>query len=567
MKFSEIPYSRPDPDAILAGQNERTARLRAAKNYPEARAVFLENDAEKGRVSTLSTLVYVRNSIDTRDPFYDAELRFWMEFEPRLEEAAQKWTAAMLDSPFRPDFEAEFGSFLFVKAEVDRRTFSPAIMEELQKESERGHDYQKLIASAAIPFRGGVYTVSQLAPFKTDADDKVRLAAWIAEGKWYKEHQEELDRIYDDLVRLRDSMGKKLGYENYIPLGYDRMSRISYGKDDVRAFREAVVSYLVPVAEKVYRRQAARLGKPYPLSFADCALSFRSGNARPAGDEKAVLAAAKKFYDALSPETGTFFRSMLEGEWMDLLSTEGKAGGGYCTQVRDAKMPFIFANFNGTRDDVETVTHEAGHAFAFWYNRDRVPEETVSPSLESCEVHSMSMEFFAWKSAADFFGKDERKFLYSHLSGSLTFIPYGAMVDHFQHDVYENPGWTPAERHADWKRLLGIYMPWLRLDGAIPFYSEGEGWQRQHHIYSRPFYYIDYCLAQTVALEFWALLREDPDAAWQKYMAYTAQGGSAPFPELLKNAGLGSPFDPQTLCGVCEKAAAWLRDFDLSGIE
>ena len=274
----------------------------------------------------------------------------------------------------------------------------------------------------------------------------------------------------------------------------------------------------------------------------------------------------RKFYDELSPETSAFFRMMLENELLDVLSTEGKAGGGYCTSIADYEVPFIFANFNGTQHDVEVVTHEAGHAFAAYCNRKRVPMETVWPSMEGCEVHSMSMEFFAWPWAEGFFGKDARKFYYSHLSGALTFIPYGTMVDHFQHIVYEKPDMTPADRHGGWKELLGVYMPWMRLDGDIPFYADGEGWQRQHHIYSSPFYYIDYCLAQTVALQFWAIIQKDRGQAWKTYMAYTEQGGSRVFTELLRHAGLQSPFEETCLREVSQAAKAWLEAFDMSGI-
>ena len=257
---------------------------------------------------------------------------------------------------------------------------------------------------------------------------------------------------------------------------------------------------------------------------------------------------------------------MLDNDLMDVLSTEGKAGGGYCTSILDYDVPFIFANFNGTQHDVEVVTHEAGHAFAAWMNRHRIPVQTIWPGMEGCEVHSMSMEFMAWPWAEDFFGEDARKFRYSHLSGALTFIPYGTMVDHFQHLVYEKPEMTPAERHGVWKELLGIYMPWMKLDGDIPFYAEGEGWQRQSHIYEAPFYYIDYCLAQTVALQFWAMLQEDRDNAWRHYMAYTKQGGSLVFTELLSNAQLESPFGEDCLRDVCRKARTWLEGYDLSGI-
>ena len=355
-------------------------------------------------------------------------------------------------------------------------------------------------------------------------------------------------------------------YDGYTTLGYARMQRNCYTKQDVEQFRAAVVKYLVPLADRIERAQAERLGVAYPMSFADEALSFRSGNPRPAGDADAILAQGKRFYDELSPETSEFFRTMLEGKLLDVLSTPGKESGGYCTSIPDYRVPFIFANFNGTQHDVEVVTHEAGHAFAAYTNRDRIPMQYVWPSLEACEVHSMSMEFFAWPWAEGFFGADARKFRYNHLAGALTFIPYGTMVDHFQHIVFEKPDMTPAQRHGVWKELLGVYMPWLRLDGDIPFYSEGQGWQRQHHIYSSPFYYIDYCLAQTVSLEFWALLQKDRKNAWDHYMAYTRQGGTCVFTQLLKNAGLDNPFDENCLRSVCEEAGRWLDNYDLTGI-
>lgn len=538
MKFSEMVYTRPDAAEVKAKFSAYTDRLRGAKNYAEARCIFLEKEETQKLVAGMGSLANIRHSIDTRDEFYDNEISFWNSFSPELQEYSQAWTAALLESPFRPDFEKEFGDLMFVNAEIELKAFSPEIIPELQKENELTVEYEKLLASAKIPFEGSVYTLSQLTPFKTDSDDARRLAAWKAEGEWYKANQEKLDSIYDELVHLRDTMGKKLGYEGYTTLGYYRMGRNCYTKSDVEKFRAAVQKYLVPVADSVIRAQAERLDKSYPLSFADAALSFRSGNPWPQGSAEEILAQGRKFYDELSPETSEFFHTMLDNELLDVLSTEGKQSGGYCDELPQYEVPFIFANFNGTQGDVEVVTHEAGHAFAYWMNRKRIPLDYAWPSMEACEVHSMSMEFFAWPWAKGFFGKDEKKFLYSHLASALTFIPYGTMVDHFQHIVYEKPELTPAQRHAEWKRLLGVYMPWMKLDGEIPFYSEGEGWQRQHHIYSSPFYYIDYCLAQTVALEFWAMIQADMADAWKHYMAYTVQGGSRTFTDLLKNAGL-----------------------------
>ncbi len=566
MKFSEMPYARPDVQALKEQMAALTQALKDAPDYKTARAVFARWEELEEHADTLGTLVSIRHSIDTRDQFYDAEETFWNGAWPELQEYMQGWLDAMLASPFRPDFEAEFGGPYFLNAEIARKTFAPEIIPQLQKENDLTQEYDKLIASAQIPFEGGVYTISQMGPFQHDPDDARRLAAWKAVGQWYKDHQPDLDRIYDELTGLRDAMGKKLGCEGYTTLGYYRMGRNCYGREDVERFRAAVRKYLVPVADGIYRRQADRLGVAYPLSYADAALEFRSGNPRPQGSPEDILAAGRKFYDELSPETGEFFRMMLDGELLDVLSKPGKAGGGYCTSLQDYGVPFIFANFNGTQHDVEVVTHEAGHAFANWMNRDRVPADYAWPGMEACEVHSMSMEFLAWPWAEDFFGPDARKFRYSHLAAALTFIPYGTLVDHFQHEVYARPDMTPAQRHETWKKLQGEYMPWMRLDGEIPFFADGEAWQRQSHIYGSPFYYIDYCLAQTVSLQFWALGQRSREEAWEKYMAYTRQGGTRVFTELLKNAGLDIPFDEDCLRGVCQTARAWLDGYDMTGI-
>ena len=567
LRFSEMSYERPDPEQLKREMQVILDAFNNAETYEQAKKQFITKDRLSRHIMSVSTIAEIRHSIDTRNEFYDGEVNFWNRTMPELQEYYDMWTRAMCASPFRGELEKEFGEVVFINAELELKCFDVSIIPLLQEENDLVTKYNKLIASAAIPFRGGVYTIAQLGPFKTDADDAVRHEAWMAEGGWYREHKAELDEIYDRLTAIRHEMSRRLGLADYVELGYYRMTRNCYDRNDVDRFREAVRKYIVPVADEIRRDQAKRLGVAYPMSFSDCALLFRSGNPRPAGDADAILAAADRFYDELSPETSEFFRMMRKYELMDLLSTEGKEGGGYCTGIHDYDVPFIFANFNGTTDDVETVTHEAGHAFADWMNRKRVPVETVWPSMEGCEVHSMSMEFFAWKSAEDFYGKDMRKFLYSHLVSSFVFIPYGTMVDHFQHIVYEHPELTPDERHGEWQRLLGIYMPWLRLDGEIPFYSEGLGWQRQAHIYNSPFYYIDYCLAQTVALTFWAMMQDDYKNAWDHYMAYLRQGGSDVFTKLLENVGMKSPFDENTIREVCGKASAWLAEYDLSGIE
>lgn len=558
MKFADISYTRADFDAAARFYASAAERLSAAGSFEEAEAVFLEVEDFSAKFDTALTVANIRHDIDTRDEFYDAEVAYIDEHAPELEEYVQRWQDALLRTPYRAAFEEKYNRVMFLNAEIDARTFSPEIVPELQRENALTTEYSKLLAGAQIPFEGGVYTLSQLTPIKQDADASRRAAAWAAEDAWYAEHAESLDAIYAELVTLRDKMGRKLGHDGYIPLGYDRMQRNCYDKADVERFRAAVVDYIVPIAYSVYETVAKRLGKSLPMGYADCAMWFTDGNARPVGTPEDILEAGRSFYHELSGETAEFIDHMLENGMMDVLSRPGKAGGGYCTTLTAYKTPYIFANFNGTSGDVEVITHEAGHAFASWTSRDIVPAESSSPSLEGCEVHSMSMEFFAEPWAERFFGADADKFRWQHLADAVTFIPYGTLVDHFQHECYEHPEYTPEQRNAAWSRLAAVYMPWLKPEESLGFYSSGRAWQRQRHIYISPFYYIDYCLAQTVSLELWAMIKRDKAAAWEKYMAYTRLGGTLTFRELLDRAGLDSPFEPETLKAVAEAAKAWL---------
>lgn len=558
MKFADISYTRADFDAAARFYASAAERLSAAGSFEEAEAVFLEVEDFSAKFDTALTVANIRHDIDTRDEFYDAEVAYIDEHAPELEEYVQRWQDALLRTPYRAAFEEKYNRVMFLNAEIDARTFSPEIVPELQRENALTTEYSKLLAGAQIPFEGGVYTLSQLTPIKQDADASRRAAAWAAEDAWYAEHAESLDAIYAELVTLRDKMGRKLGHDGYIPLGYDRMQRNCYDKADVERFRAAVVDYIVPIAYSVYETVAKRLGKSLPMGYADCAMWFTDGNARPVGTPEDILEAGRSFYHELSGETAEFIDHMLENGMMDVLSRPGKAGGGYCTTLTAYKTPYIFANFNGTSGDVEVITHEAGHAFASWTSRDIVPAESSSPSLEGCEVHSMSMEFFAEPWAERFFGADADKFRWQHLADAVTFIPYGTLVDHFQHECYEHPEYTPEQRNAAWSRLAAVYMPWLKPEESLGFYSSGRAWQRQRHIYISPFYYIDYCLAQAVSLEFWAMIKRDKAAAWEKYMAYTRLGGTLTFRELLDRAGLDSPFEPETLKAVAEAAKAWL---------
>ena len=557
MKFSEMKYERPDMEALKAASEEAVKSLAEAENAEQAKEAYDKFSKAADRYYTMFTLTMIRHSIDTTDKFYDEENEFFNEQGPIYTDCAQNVSRALAESRFRPELEKIFGSLMFKNIDISLKAFSPEIIPEMQEENKLTADYQKLIASAQIPFNGETLTLSQLTPYKQSCDDDIRHDAWAAESAFYKSKEAELDDIFDKLTALRDKMARKMGYENYVTLGYYNMMRNDYTKEDVEKFRSAVVKYCVPVADRIYREQAKRTGVAYPLKYSDTPLNFRSGNPVPKGSAEDTLAAGKKFYTELSPETAEFINFMYDNELMDVLSRKGKAAGGYCTDIPDYKAEFIFANFNGTAGDVEVITHEAGHAFAGYTARNIYPSDNRSPTMESCEIHSMSMEFFAWKWAEDFFGADADKYRFQHLGAALKFIPYGTMVDHFQHIVYENPKLTPEERNAEWRRLTAIYMPWIDLDGS-PFYGEGRAWQRQIHIYENPFYYIDYCLAQTASLQFWALMQEDYADAWQRYLKLVNCGGTKTYSQLIAVAGFDSPFGDEALRKVAEAAEKWL---------
>ena len=565
MKFSEMPYVRPDLEQV---REEGTAYVQAlinAADFAQADAAFHQYSDMGDRVSTAVTLVSIRHSINTEDAFYAKEQEVLDEMMPLLQQLDAEFNKALYNSKFRPQFTEKYGELLFTNLGIQLRAFDEKLIPDMQEENKLVTAYNKLIASAQIPFEGQVLTLSQLSPYMQSADDALRHKAWEANNAFFDAHKQELDDIYDKLTALRTGMGRKLGYDNYIPLGYDRMNRNCYGEKDVDSFRQAIVKYVVPVADKLYRQQAERTSLPYPLSYKDASLMFRSGNPVPQGDAEDILREGRAFYHWLSPEAGEFIDCMFDNELMDVLSRKGKESGGYCTSLPVYKCPFIFANFNGTQHDVEVMTHEAGHAFAAYEARNIFPSSYHWPTLESCEIHSMSMEFFGWAWAEKFFGPQAEKFRYSHLAGALTFLPYGTMVDHFQHIVYAHPELTPAQRNAEWARLTKIYLPWISL-GDLSFYAEGRYWQRQGHIYGRPFYYIDYCLAQSVALQFWALMQQDREAAWKRYYALVKLAGTKTYTELVASAGLMNPFGEESLQTICEAASKWLDAQDLSAI-
>ena len=561
MKFHEMPYERPDLTAAFASFDNIAKEISAA---PDAHAVLEQYQCfEKlaAHLATLATLAEIRHTIDTRDSFYEAEREFFDENSPKLADKQLEVYHAVLASPFRAQVAEKLGSLALEKMELAVKSQTPEVLELMAQENALTSAYQKLYASAQIPFQGQTLTVAQLAKYKTNADRAVRKAAFEAEGSWFDAHQQEFDELYDKLVKNRTAQAKAMGYENFVPLGAIRMNRLGYTLDDMAAYRAQVKRDVVPVVAKLKQLQYARTGISQP-KFYDDTFCFQEGNPAPHGTPEEILAAGKKMYHELSPETSSFIDEMFESDLFDVLAKPGKAPGGYCTCLPDYKLPFIFSNFNGTAGDVDVLTHEAGHAFADYVaQRSDIPAILRDPGMESCEIHSMSMEFLTADYHHLFFGEDTARYELAHAEDALWFLPYGTMVDEFQHIVYSNPDLTPAQRNAEWARLEKEYRPWIDFDN-LPFYGRGAGWQRQLHIYEYPFYYIDYCLAQTVALQFFTAWLNDKADAWNRYLALVKRAGTETYPGLVAAAGFESPFKDGTMHAIAQEVGEWVKHQD-----
>ena len=560
MKFKDYEYTRPDLDQMEKSFADLLEKFRNSNSAAEQSGIIDEVTTLRNYFETMGTLASIRHSINTEDSFYEAEQDFMDENGPRYEKAVTDYYKELIKSPFREELEKEWGEQFFKLAELQIKTFSEEIMEDLVKENKLSTEYDKLIASAKLDFMGEVRNLSQMRPFMESKDRDVRRSAAKKTMSFFEDNEKEFDRLYDELVKVRDRMAKKLGYPNYIPMGYARLSRTDYDAEMVANYRKQVYESLVPLSEELKERQRRRIGVDR-LTFYDEPLEYVTGNANPKGDPAWIIENGKKMYHEMSPETGTFIDFMTERELMDLEAKKGKRSGGYCTVIPDYKSPFIFSNFNGTSGDIDVLTHEAGHAFQTFMSMDHKLPEYKFPTLEACEIHSMSMEFLAWPWMESFFKEEVEKYKFSHLAGALTFIPYGVAVDEFQHFVFENPNATPDDRKAAWRDIEKKYIPSKDYEDS-DLLNRGGYWFRQGHIFSSPFYYIDYTLAQVCAFQFWVRSREDREKAWEDYLRLCKAGGSMSFLKLVDLAELDNPFVDGTIKRVVGPIKSYLDSVD-----
>ncbi|HWP22065.1 MAG TPA: M3 family oligoendopeptidase [Candidatus Cryosericum sp.] len=556
-KFSEIVYKRPDMAALKKAMKQQLELLKKAKSYEEARAAYLASQEITAHAETSYVVASVRNTLDTTDKFYDGEMQFFNRALAMLMPISKAFIDALLKTPFRAQFEAEFGKQLFTLAQMAQKSQSKKIIPELIAQGTTENAYKKTAAACRTTFRGEECNFYGLLKHMESPDREERKEAYLAWAKLYEGASEQLDKQFDKLVKLRVRMAKKLGLPGgYTELAYLDRHRADYGPKEVEQFRAQVKAVIVPAVAKLREEQAKRLGVD-KLKYYDETCIFQDGNADPVGSEADLVAVAQRMYREISPETGEFFDFLFEYGLFDLATRPGKHLGGYCTYLAEYKAPFIFSNFNGTAADVNVLTHEAGHAFAgYTAMRSQPLMDYMSSTSEVNEIHSMTMEHFAYPYMKDFFGEENvAKAKYAHLSGALSTIPYLVSVDEFQHRVYAKPDMTANERRAVWHEIEQAYMPWRDYDG-VPFLEEGGFWMQKQHIFLYPFYYVDYALAQVCAFEFYGRMKKDHADAWKSYLALCRAGGSKGYFELLQLAGLSNPF----AAGSVEKAVRHVID-------
>jgi M3 family oligoendopeptidase len=502
------------------------------------------------------TIAHIRHDVDTSDQFYDQEQEYYDQVTPEFTNLQQQYQQLLYESPFRPYLEEKIGPVAFRNIELARKSFDEKLIPLLQEENALTSRYDKLIASAKIDWEGETLNLSLLRPYLTHQEREVRRKAWKKYTAFFESVEAELDEIYDKLVKNRTEQAQMMGYENYTELGYYRMVRNSYGREEVEEFRAEIKQWFVPFVQELHEKRRQRLGVE-KLSYIDESVYYADGNPAPDMTPEEILATGRQMYSALSPETKQFFDFMMENELFDVIGRKTKRAGGYMTYLPDYHAPFVFANFNGTSGDLDVITHECGHAFQGYLAGQDPIREHADITMETAEIHSMSMEFFTEPWMKLFFGEGADRYIEMHLEDAAAFIPYGCMVDEFQHIVYDHPELTPQQRKAEWRKLEREYKPYLDYEGE-DYFERGGFWQKQLHIYDCPFYYIDYVLAQTCAFMYKVRMDENYQEAWDSYLKLCRLSASEFYPVMLHDAGLEVPYEEGCIRRMVEKLRAML---------
>ncbi|HAB18606.1 MAG TPA: M3 family oligoendopeptidase [Verrucomicrobiota bacterium] len=505
---------------------------------------------------------YIAMTCHTDDPEAEkAYLHYVEEVEPKMKPhrfaLAKTYLAHPLRSQLPPDRYGVFDRDTALLVELYREENVPLETEEAKV----GNEYNKLSGSLTVEFRGEQRTLTQMGKYQEEPDRALREEAWRLVTERRLKEADAFEGFFDQLAQLRGKIAANAGYSNYRDYAFRMRGRFDYTAGDCEKFHDAIAAEVVPAVRQLQARRREKLGverlRPWDLAVDP----LNRPPLKPFGETNDLEKRSQTIFDRLDPELSQGFQKMRELRLLDLANRKGKAPGGYQSTLSEARLPFIFMNAVGLQRDVETLLHEAGHAFHALATRDEPLFAYRSAPIEFCEVASMAMELLGSPHLDVFYPEaDVRRARRVHLEGILHVFPWIATVDAFQHWLYTHPGHSRAERTAEWLRLMDRFggdVDWSGLETA-----RGSLWHKQLHIFLYPFYYVEYGIAQLGALQVWANSNVNPQRALADYKAGLALGGARPLPELFRRAGCRFDFSRETLAPLISRVSDELVTLD-----
>ena len=414
------------------------------------------------------------------------------------------------------------------------------------EEAKLGQQYQKLSGSLTVQFRGEEKTLVQMGRCLEEIDRALRQEAWELVANRRLQEADKFEEFFEGLLTLREQIAKNAGFQNYLSYAFRARGRFDYTPKDCEEFHDAIESEIMPVLRELQAERRRELGlaklRPWDLAVD----TFNRPPLRPFEQVETMIEKTQQIFDKLDGTLAGGFKTMRDLKLLDLANRKGKAPGGYQSTLAESRLPFIFMNAVGQQRDIETMLHEAGHAFHALATRQEDLYHYRSAPIEFCEVASMSMELLGNEFIESFYAAPEAKRARrDHLEGIVEIFPWIATVDAFQHWIYSHPGHTRTERKAAWLSIMD------RFGGDVDWSGYEQArvnlWHRQLHIFLYPFYYVEYGIAQLGALQVWANSHQHRANALRDYQRALALGGSRPLPELFSAAGCKFQFDRQTV--------------------
>ena len=503
-------------------------------------------------IDEVAARLVIASTVDTTDKAAEARYNAYLEgVQPQWLATQQTLRELLLQSGLQPaGMEIPLRN---MRAEA--ALFREANLPLLTEEKKLGVEYDQTIGAQTVQWEGSERTLSQLQPVYQDPDRARRERAWRLAMQRRLTDRPQLNALWQKFLRLRGQLAANAGLNSYRDYAWQDRLRFDYTPQDCASFHTAIERVVVPAASRIYERRRQRLGlqtlRPWDLEVDVAQLPAL----RPFTDAAQLVRTSSAIFNRINPQLGEMFDTLDREQLLDLDNRKGKAPGAYCTGLPLARRTFIFMNSVGMHDDVQTLLHEAGHAFQDFHiaQNPRLPfAQQWNTPLEFCEVASMAMELLAAPhltlAAGGFYSTaDAARARIEHLEGIVLFWPYMAVVDAFQHWVYEHAGVAadPAQCDAQWARLWQRFMPGIDYSGMEDILATG--WHRKLHIFQVPFYYIEYGLAQLGAVQIWRNAIKDKTTALAGYRAAIALGGSVPLPQLFAAAGARFAFDAPAL--------------------